>query len=157
MAVFRNGAALPLAYVVMGIIWPWSMAPSTRSARSKHSHFWRTPGRKMHEHAVFPNMPRHAEVLCPRNLPGSLAGAVFSVRGEVDPKRASLMLLVTAAVLPIAPPSPPVMTMAAFVISCSSRRRSRSRRNAAAYIYRAWIPLASPRWPPPGRVRASIA
>ena len=119
MAVFvgRMLLALPLAYVVMGIIWPWSVLAPLNPIRAieYYSHFWENPWREMYDGIamLIPNMPRsYVPKLCLLKFPeifvglalGGTAGAVVaSVRGEVDAKRsASLMLLVAAAVVPIA-------------------------------------------------------
>jgi 4-amino-4-deoxy-L-arabinose transferase-like glycosyltransferase len=119
MAVFigRMLLALPLAYVVMGIIWPWSVLSPLNPIRAIEyfSHFWENPWREMYDGiaVLIPNMPRSyvpklclltfSEIFVGLALAGTAGAIVASVRGEVDPKRsASLMLLVAAAVLPIA-------------------------------------------------------
>ncbi len=119
MAIFagKMALALPLAYVVMGIIWPWSVLAPLNPIRAieYYSHFWENPWKEMYDGIamLIPNMPRsYVPKLCLLKFPeiflglalaGTAGAVVASVRGEVDPKRrASLMLLVTAAVLPIA-------------------------------------------------------
>ena len=119
MAVFvgKLALALPLAYVVMGIIWPWSVLAPLNPIRAieYYSHFWENPWKEMYDGIamLIPNMPRsYVPKLCLLKFPeiflglaiaGTAGAVVASVSGEVEPKRrASLMLLVTAAVLPIA-------------------------------------------------------
>lgn len=119
MAIFagKMTLALPLAYVVMGIIWPWSVLAPLNPIRAieYYSHFWENPWKEMYDGIalLIPNMPRsYVPKLCLLKFPeiflglaiaGTAGAVIASVRGEVDPKRsASLMLLVTAAVLPIA-------------------------------------------------------
>jgi hypothetical protein len=119
MAIFagKMALALPLAYVVMGIIWPWSVLAPLNPIRAieYYSHFWENPWKEMYDGIamLIPNMPRsYVPKLCLLKFPeiflglalaGTAGAVVASVSGEVDPKRrASLMLLVTAAVLPIA-------------------------------------------------------
>jgi hypothetical protein len=101
----------------MGIIWPWSVLAPLNPIRAieYYSHFWENPWKEMYDGIamLIPNMPRsYVPKLCLLKFPeiflglalaGTAGAVVASVRGEVDPKRrASLMLLVTAAVLPIA-------------------------------------------------------
>jgi len=119
MAIFagKMAMALPLAYVVMGIIWPWSVLAPLNPIRAieYYSHFWENPWKEMYDGIamLIPNMPRsYVPKLCLLKFPeiflglalaGTAGAVVASVRGEVDPKRrASLTLLVSAAVLPIA-------------------------------------------------------
>ncbi len=107
---------LPLAYVVMGLLWPWSVqAPlNPIHAIQYYSNFWETPWKEMYDGVaiLIPNMPRtYVTKLCLLKFPeiftvlaiSGIAGAIVaSVNGSLEPKkRASLMLLVTAAVLPI--------------------------------------------------------
>ncbi|HWK86054.1 MAG TPA: hypothetical protein VNQ34_00945 [Xanthobacteraceae bacterium] len=108
--------ALPLAYAVMGLIWPWSVrAPlNPIHALEYFSHFWEKPWREMYDGVPTPilDMPRtYLPKLCFLKFPEifiglALAGAagaiVASVRGAMAPKRrAQLMLVVAAAILPI--------------------------------------------------------
>ena len=119
MAVFsgRMLLALPLAYAVMGLVWPWSVLSPLNPLRAVEyfSHFWENPWREMYEGiaVLIPNMPRsYVPKLCLLTFPeifvgfalaGTAGAIVACVRGEADPKKsASLMLLVTAALLPIA-------------------------------------------------------
>jgi hypothetical protein len=119
MAIFagKMALALPLAYVVMGIIWPWSVLAPLNPIRAieYYSHFWENPWKEMYDGIamLIPNMPRsYVPKLCLLKFPeiflglaiaGTAGAVVASVTGAVEPKRrASLMLLVSAAVLPIA-------------------------------------------------------
>ncbi|HLL29088.1 MAG TPA: glycosyltransferase family 39 protein [Xanthobacteraceae bacterium] len=119
MAIFagKMALALPLAYAVMGVIWPWSVLEPLNPIRAVEyfSHFWENPWREMYDGiaVLIPNMPRsYVPKLCLLKFPeiflglalsGATGAIVASIRGEVEPKRsASLMLLVSAAVLPIA-------------------------------------------------------
>jgi hypothetical protein len=119
MAIFvgKMALALPLAYAVMGIIWPWSVLAPLNPIRAVEyfSHFWENPWKEMYDGIplLIPNMPRsYVPKLCLLKFPeiflglaiaGTAGAMVASLRGEVDPKRrASLMLLVSAAILPIA-------------------------------------------------------
>ena len=119
MAIFagKMALALPLAYAVMGVVWPWSVLSPLNPIKAieYYSHFWETPWKEMYDGVamLIPNMPRsYVPKLCLLKFPeiflglaiGGIAGAIVaSVRGEVEPKRrAILMLLVAAAVVPIA-------------------------------------------------------
>ena len=108
--------ALPLAYLVMGLIWPWSVRAPLNPiyALEYFSHFWEKPWREMYDGVptIILDMPRtYLPKLCLLKFPEifiglALAGAagaiVAAVRGEIPPKRrAQLMLLVSAALLPI--------------------------------------------------------
>ncbi len=108
--------ALPLAYVVMGLIWPWSVRAPLNPiyALEYFSHFWEKPWREMYDGVptTILDMPRSylpklcflkfPEIFIGLALAGTAGAIVASVRGEVSPKRrAQLMLIVAAAVLPI--------------------------------------------------------
>jgi 4-amino-4-deoxy-L-arabinose transferase-like glycosyltransferase len=112
----RLALSLPLAYVVMGLIWPWSVQAPLNPIRAieYYSHFWETPWKEMFDGVavLIPNMPRsYVPKLCLLKFPeifiglsiAGIAGAIVaSLTGGVEPKkRASLMLLVAAAVLPV--------------------------------------------------------
>lgn len=108
--------ALPLAYVTMGLIWPWSVQEPLNPTRALeyYSHFWEKPWKEIFDGVpiLIPDMPRrYLPKLCVLKLPeifialsvSGAAGAIAaSVRGGATPqRRASLMLVVSAALLPI--------------------------------------------------------
>ncbi|HEY8267862.1 MAG TPA: glycosyltransferase family 39 protein [Xanthobacteraceae bacterium] len=110
------GLALPLAYVVMGIIWPWSVLAPLNPLRAVefYSHFWEKPWKDLYEGAriLITDMPRtYVPLLCLLKLPeifvalglaGTAGGSVVVLRGGAEPwRRASLALLIAAAMLPI--------------------------------------------------------
>jgi hypothetical protein len=108
--------ALPLAYVVMGAVWPWAVQAPLNPFRAieYYSNFWEKPWRELFEGARvwIPEMPRtYVPKLCLLKLPeifvalallGTAGGAVAMTRGDVAPwRRASFALMIAAAVLPI--------------------------------------------------------
>lgn len=112
----RLTAALPLAYVVMGLVWPWSVQEPLNPLRAIEyfSHFWEKPWKEVFDGVpiLIPDMPRsYLPKLCVLKLPeifialaiGGGAGAIVaSARKGIAPqRRAILMLLVSAALLPI--------------------------------------------------------
>jgi hypothetical protein len=119
LATFSASLALglPLAYVVMGLIWPWAVQSPLNPllALEYYSHFWEEPWKELYEgtRILIPDMPRsYVPQLCLLKLPeifvalaitGTAGAIVASARGTLEPwRRASLALLVSAAVLPIA-------------------------------------------------------
>jgi hypothetical protein len=109
--------ALPLAYVVMGAIWPWGVLAPLNPFRALeyYSNFWEKPWRELFEGARIwiPDMPRsYVPQLCLMKLPeilvalalaGTVGGTAAAIRGGIEPwRRASFALLVAAAVAPIA-------------------------------------------------------
>jgi 4-amino-4-deoxy-L-arabinose transferase-like glycosyltransferase len=114
--VGRLALALPLAYVVMAIVWPWAVQSPLNpfKAIAYYSNFWEKPWKELYDgvQIMIPEMPRtYLPKLCVLKIPeivgalaiASIAGSiVMIVRGLGSPaKRASLALLVTAALLPI--------------------------------------------------------
>src|SRR4029079_7720101 len=112
----RLALALPLSYIVMGLIWPWSVQEFDNPLRAIEyfSHWWEQPGKEMYDGVptLILDMPRsYLPKLCLLKFPEifialALAGAagaiVASVRGLVSPqRRAGLMVVVSAALLPI--------------------------------------------------------
>jgi 4-amino-4-deoxy-L-arabinose transferase-like glycosyltransferase len=108
--------SLPLAYAVMAIIWPWAVQAPLNPFRAiaYYSNFWEKPWRELFDgmRIMIPEMPRaYLPKLCLLKIPeifGGLAiagtaGAIVSIiRGKGTPAlRASLALLVAAAILPI--------------------------------------------------------
>lgn len=100
MAIFvgKMALALPLAYVVMGIIWPWSVLAPLNPIRAieYYSHFWENPWKEMYDGIaiLIPNMPRsYVPKLCLLKFPeiflglaiaGTAGAVVASVAGEVE-------------------------------------------------------------------------
>lgn len=112
----RLALALPLAYGVMAIIWPWSVQSPLNPLRALvyYSRFWETPWKEMFDGVPvpIPDMPRfYLAKLCLLKLPEALvvfaiagiAGAAIALlRTSLEPRRrAALALLVSAAIVPI--------------------------------------------------------
>jgi dolichyl-phosphate-mannose-protein mannosyltransferase len=113
----RLAFALPLAYVVMALVWPWgALAPlNPFRALQYYSHFWEKPWQELFDGMLIaiPEMPRsYVPKLLLLKLPegflalaaAGLVGALVAVwRGNIEPwRRAALALLLATAVLPIA-------------------------------------------------------
>lgn len=109
--------ALVLAYLVMGLVWPWGVLEPLNPLRAIEyfSHFFETPWKEMFDGAavLVPEMPRsYVPTLFALKLPEfmlvlAVAGAanafVLTLRRDVLPqRRAMLLLLAIAAILPIA-------------------------------------------------------
>ncbi|RTE93757.1 glycosyltransferase family 39 protein [Bradyrhizobium sp. LVM 105] len=107
---------LVFGYLVMGLIWPWSiMEPGNPlQALTYFSHFFEKPWKEMFDGAIVsvPDMPwSYLPTLFALQLPEVMlvlmAGAVFSTfamlaRGEVPARRKPIMLMLTlAATLPL--------------------------------------------------------
>jgi len=109
--------ALLLGYLVMGLVWPWSVLEPLNPLRAAEyfSHFFERPWKEMFDGAavLVPDMPRsyvptlfalkEPEITLLLGLSG-MAGAVLLVaRGDVAlGRRASLLLMLLAATLPVA-------------------------------------------------------
>ena len=108
---------LAFGYLVMGLIWPWSiMEPGNPfEALTYFSHFFEKPWKEMFDGAIVsvPDMPwSYLPTLFALQLPEVLlvlmAGAVFSTfamlpRGDVPARRKTILLMLTlAATLPLA-------------------------------------------------------
>ena len=85
MAVFvgKLTLALPLAYVVMGIIWPWSVLAPLNPIRAieYYSHFWENPWKEMYDGIamLIPNMPRsYVPKLCLLKFPEIFLGLAIA-------------------------------------------------------------------------------
>ncbi len=107
---------LPLAYLVLGLVWPWAVVEPLNPLRALayYSHFWEVPWSELYEGQpiLVPNMPRtYVPTLFAVQMPevflglsiagagGALVGALF---GKGKPThRAQLMLIVSAALFPI--------------------------------------------------------
>jgi hypothetical protein len=114
--VGRLALALPLAYVVMALVWPWAVQSLLNpfKAIAYYSNFWEKPWRETFDgmQIMIPEMPRtYLPKLCLLKIPeivgalaiSGIAGSLVMIfRGIGTPaKRASLALLVAAALLPI--------------------------------------------------------
>lgn len=114
--VGRLALGLPVAYVVMAIVWPWAVQSPLNplKAIAYYSNFWEKPWKELYDgmQIMIPQMPRsYLPKLCVLKFPellgilalGGIAGSLVAIiRGHGTPaKRASLMLLVAAALLPI--------------------------------------------------------
>jgi hypothetical protein len=108
---------LALAYVVMGLLWPWSVLEPLNPLRAiaYFSHFFEKPWKEMFDGmlVLVPDMPRtyvptlfalkEPEIVLVLGL-GGIAGAVVAAfrRDLPLPRRAALLVLVAAATLPVA-------------------------------------------------------
>lgn len=107
---------LLLGYLVMGLIWPWSIIDVTNPFRALtyFSHFFEKPWKELFDGALVsvPDMPwSYLPTLFALQLPevmlallgAGIVGAVVSLsRANVDPKRKTVLLMLTlAATLPL--------------------------------------------------------
>jgi hypothetical protein len=108
---------LILGYLVMGLIWPWSImeADNPFQALSYFSHFFEKPWKEMFDGALVsvPDMPwsylptlfalQLPEVLLGLAIAGVIGAFVVLPRGDVTARRKTVLLTLTlAAVLPLA-------------------------------------------------------
>src|SRR6202043_3976458 len=108
---------LVLGYLVMGLIWPWSiMAPGNPfHALTYFSHFFEKPWKEMFDGALVsvPDMPwsylptlfalQLPEVLLGLSIAAVVATLLALPRSDVSGRRKTILLMLTlAAVLPIA-------------------------------------------------------
>jgi hypothetical protein len=108
--------SLPLAYAVMAIVWPWAVQSPLNplKAIAYYSNFWEKPWRELYDgmQIMIPQMPRTylpklyllkiPEIVGAFAIAGTAGSLVMIFRGLGTPaKRASLALLVAAALLPI--------------------------------------------------------
>lgn len=108
--------SLPLAYAVMAIVWPWAVQSPLNplKAIAYYSNFWEKPWRELYDgmQIMIPQMPRSylpklyllkiPEIVGAFAIAGTAGSLVMIFRGLGTPaKRASLALLVAAALLPI--------------------------------------------------------
>jgi len=115
--VLMLAPALALGYLVMGLVWPWSVLEPLNPFRAVRyfSHFFERPWKEMFDGIAVsvPDMPRsyvptlfflqEPEILLLLGI-GGIAGAfVAAARRDVAlPRRAALLVLGLAAILPIA-------------------------------------------------------
>jgi Dolichyl-phosphate-mannose-protein mannosyltransferase len=107
---------LILGYLVMGLIWPWSImeADNPFQALSYFSHFFEKPWKEMFDGALVsvPDMPwsylptlfalQLPEVLLGLSIAGVIGAFVVLPRGDVTARRKTVLLTLTlAAVLPL--------------------------------------------------------
>ncbi len=108
---------LVLAYLVMGLVWPWSVVELLNPLRAAEyfSHFFEKPWKEMFDGVAIlvPEMPRtyvptlfalkEPEIVLLLGIGGTAGALVAAARGDVPlPRRAALLLLAVAAVLPVA-------------------------------------------------------
>jgi Dolichyl-phosphate-mannose-protein mannosyltransferase len=109
--------ALLLGYLVMGLVWPWSVLEPLNPLRAAEyfSHFFERPWKEMFDGAavLVPDMPRsyvptlfalkEPEITLLLGICG-MAGALLAVTRRDVPlaRRASLLLILLAAILPVA-------------------------------------------------------
>jgi Dolichyl-phosphate-mannose-protein mannosyltransferase len=108
---------LILAYLIMGLIWPWSVVKPGNpfAALDYFSHFFEKPWKEMFDGALVsvPDMPwsylptlfalQLPEVLLGLFIAGGLGTLVALMRGDVPARRKTILLIVTlAATLPLA-------------------------------------------------------
>lgn len=114
IAVLATG--LPLAYFVLGVIWPWAVVEPLNPlhAMEYYSHFWEVPWKELYEGQpiLVPDMPRtYVPTLFAVQMPemflglavSGLAGALYgALFGNGTPvQRAKLMLIAAAALFPV--------------------------------------------------------
>ncbi|TCT02986.1 ArnT family glycosyltransferase [Aquabacter spiritensis] len=107
---------LPLAYLVLGVVWPWAVVEPLNPihALSYYSHFWEVPWRELYEGRpiLVPDMPRTyvptlfavqmPELFLGLALAGAAGALVGALAGKAPPtRRAQLMLIAAAALFPI--------------------------------------------------------
>lgn len=108
--------SLPLAYAIMAVVWPWAVQAPLNPFRAiaYYSNFWEQPWRELYDgmRVKIPEMPRsYLPKLCLLKIPeifdglaiaGTAGALVAIIRGKGTPAmRASLALIVAAAILPI--------------------------------------------------------
>ena len=109
--------ALVLGYAVMALVWPWSVVEPLNPFRAVEyfSHFFEKPWREMFDGIpiAVPDMPRsyvpklfllkEPEILLLLGLGGAAGALITALRRDFAPqRRAELLLLACAALLPIA-------------------------------------------------------
>ena len=115
--VLVMSAGLPLGYAIMGLLWPWSVLEPLNPVRAiaYFSHFFEKPWREMYDGVpvLVPDMPSsYVPRLLALKLPetvlvlavAGLAGILFAATRRTLPvnRRASLLLVLGAAVIPVA-------------------------------------------------------
>jgi len=115
--ILRLAPGLLIAYLVMGLVWPWSVLSPLNPLRSLEyfSVFFEKPWKEMFggDLVPVPDMPRSyvptllalkmPEIFLALTLAGTALAFLAAARRDLPPpRRASLLMLATAAVLPIA-------------------------------------------------------
>lgn len=115
--VLRLAPGLVLAYIVMAIVWPWGVVSPLNPFRATiyFSHFFEKPWRELFGGALIEvvDMPRlyvpilftltMPEIFLALALPGFALALTNASRNDIStPRRATLLLLAVAAILPIA-------------------------------------------------------
>jgi hypothetical protein len=109
--------ALALAYLIMGLLWPWAiLSPANPILASEYfANFFEKPWRELYEGRLIsvPDMPasylphlfalKLPEIMLALGLAGGVGAAVAVARRSVPlNRRAALLMVVLAAVLPVA-------------------------------------------------------
>ncbi|HQS09179.1 MAG: hypothetical protein B7Y12_07940 [Rhizobiales bacterium 24-66-13] len=107
---------LPLAYLVLGLIWPWAVVEPLNPLRALayYSNFWEVPWRELYEGrpVLVPDMPRTyvptlfavqmPELFLALSLSGAAGALVAAFFGKASStRRAGLLLMFLAAAFPI--------------------------------------------------------
>lgn len=115
--VLVMSAGLPIGYVIMGLLWPWSVLEPLNPVRAiaYFSHFFEKPWREMYDGlpVLVPDMPlSYVPQLLVLKLPetvlvlgiGGLGGILFAATRSAIPvhRRATLLLILGAAIVPVA-------------------------------------------------------
>lgn len=108
---------LVLAYAVMGLAWPWSVAAPLNPLRASEyfSHFFEKPWKEMFDGVAIlvPDMPRtyvptlfalkEPEIVLLLGIGGTAGAFIAALRRDLPPpRRAALLLVAVAAALPVA-------------------------------------------------------
>lgn len=115
--LWRLVPGLVLAYAAMALVWPWSVVDPLNPVRAigYFSHFFEKPWREMFggQPILVPNMPRSylptyfamklPEILLLLGGAGFIGAIVAQFRSDIPARRrAALLLIATAAILPVA-------------------------------------------------------
>src|SRR5690606_18793078 len=109
--VLVMSAGLPIGYVIMGLLWPWSVLEPLNPVRAiaYFSHFFEKPWREMYDGlpVLVPDMPlSYVPQLLVLKLPETVLvrGILFAATRSAIPvhRRATLLLILGAAIVPVA-------------------------------------------------------
>ena len=116
MFVMRTWPALPLGYVIMAVLWPWSVISPLNPIRAAFyfDKFFEKPWREIYEGVLYavPDMPatylphlfmlKLPMLMLALGLGGAIGALLAAARSDVaPPRRAGLLMLVLASFLPI--------------------------------------------------------